>query len=308
MTKKNYYISIALATYNGARYISDLLDSLLKQTRTPDEIIVVDDMSTDGTIEILNAYALKFSLIKVFQNKTNLGVNRNFEKAISLCKGDYIFICDQDDIWLSNNIEKKIETILKMPHDEPNLVVGHTSTVNQQLQKMFSVVPSKDSQDPYEIWPNSYQGTTMCFNKNLWYYLKNWPKNFKEYPYDCYIKNIAFLYGNIYAISNPLILYRIHNGNTSSPSTKYRGNKWNLFRRYCLTVAHLKQIQTTIQNPNNTNLKESRFNAIKYLTNNVLKANKLKLINILGAPSFSISQKIRLMLSSAIYQLRNKAR
>lgn len=99
--------SVALCTYNGASYIQEQIESILNQTMPVDEIVVCDDDSTDNTIYIIQKIASsipkKFRLIR---NSTNLGLCANFMKAISLCKGDIIFLSDQDDIWYDNKVEK----------------------------------------------------------------------------------------------------------------------------------------------------------------------------------------------------------
>ena len=99
-------ISVAMATYNGEKFIREQLDSILAQTITDWELIVCDDVSTDSTIAILEEYANKDGRIQIHKNKVNLGFKRNFEKAISLCSGDYIALCDQDDIWKHDKVEK----------------------------------------------------------------------------------------------------------------------------------------------------------------------------------------------------------
>jgi glycosyltransferase involved in cell wall biosynthesis len=103
-------ISVALCTYNGELYLREQLESIFKQTRFPDEIIVCDDCSTDSTFKILNDFC-KISPVpfKIYVNKKNLGVSKNFERAISLCTGDIIFLSDQDDVWLPEKIEKVIK-------------------------------------------------------------------------------------------------------------------------------------------------------------------------------------------------------
>ena len=99
-------ISIALVTYNGEKFINKQLESLLLQNVLPDEIIIVDDCSKDKTYELLMSFE-KISPfeVKLYQNKINIGVSKNFGKAISLCTGDLIFLCDQDDFWYKNKIE-----------------------------------------------------------------------------------------------------------------------------------------------------------------------------------------------------------
>lgn len=96
-----------MCTYNGEKYVNEQLESIIQQTRRPDEIIVCDDGSTDKTVNIVQK-VLKESGItyKIIKNLTKLGFIKNFEKAISLCKGDIIFLSDQDDYWLDNKIEK----------------------------------------------------------------------------------------------------------------------------------------------------------------------------------------------------------
>lgn len=106
-------VSIVLCTYNGAKYIKEQLDSILAQTYPLHEIIVQDDHSTDETTQILQEYACKHSLIKVFQNDSAQGVNGNFLSAMQRATGEYIAISDQDDIWETDKIENQINSIGK---------------------------------------------------------------------------------------------------------------------------------------------------------------------------------------------------
>lgn len=94
--------SVALCTYNGEKYIKEQLDSILNQTKKVDEIIVCDDCSSDKTVEILNHYSsTNPGLFKIYINEQNLRSVKNFEKAITLCTGDIIFLSDQDDFWVN---------------------------------------------------------------------------------------------------------------------------------------------------------------------------------------------------------------
>lgn len=104
-------ISIALASYNGAKYIRDQLDSILAQTYQNFELIICDDCSTDDTWWILEEYAQKDNRIKIYKNERNLGFKKNFEKAILLCQGEYVATSDQDDIWMPNHLQILIESI-----------------------------------------------------------------------------------------------------------------------------------------------------------------------------------------------------
>lgn len=103
-----------MTSYNGEKYIAEQLDSILTQTYDNFELIICDDCSKDSTVKIIKDYCGKDSRIKLYVNEKNLGFKKNFEKAISLCKGEYIALSDQDDIWLPEHLEKLL-----------NLVQGH---------------------------------------------------------------------------------------------------------------------------------------------------------------------------------------
>ena len=99
-------VSIALCTYNGERFLDAQLTSLAEQSHRPDEVVICDDDSSDGTLGIIQAFADTAPFkVRVFRNSQNLGYVKNFEKAVSLCQGDVIFMCDQDDVWHPEKIE-----------------------------------------------------------------------------------------------------------------------------------------------------------------------------------------------------------
>lgn len=109
-------ISVALCTYNGEKFLKQQLESILNQKVKVDEIIVCDDVSTDSTLSILNHYQLVFPVIfKVFTQNENIGYVRNFEKALSLCNNEIILLCDQDDLWAENKVEKTVAYFHKNP-------------------------------------------------------------------------------------------------------------------------------------------------------------------------------------------------
>lgn len=109
-------VSIALATYNGRAHLSDQLASFVDQSRLPDELVVVDDGSDDGTPGIVLAFAARAPFpVDLVVNGENLGYAQNFGKALSLCSGDLVFLSDQDDVWLSNKIERMIASVVRYP-------------------------------------------------------------------------------------------------------------------------------------------------------------------------------------------------
>lgn len=113
-------ISIAMASHNGAKYLQEQLDSFLYQTRQPDELVVSDDCSSDATLEILEDFRQKAPFdVRIYRNKVNLGYIDNFEKVLSLCKGDIIFLSDQDDVWFC----EKVKTMAAMMTKHPEIFV-----------------------------------------------------------------------------------------------------------------------------------------------------------------------------------------
>lgn len=108
--------SVALCTYNGEKYLKEQLDSILSQEIPVDEIVICDDCSTDETISILKEYETQFpNIFRVFINAENLGYVRNFEKALSFCTGEIIFLCDQDDLWRKDKTQKILQFFSKNP-------------------------------------------------------------------------------------------------------------------------------------------------------------------------------------------------
>lgn len=119
-------ISIALASHNGAAFIREQLDSFARQTCLPDEVVVSDDMSTDETRAIVEAFAREAPfLVRLHVGSERLGYTRNFQRALSLCEGEFIFLSDQDDVWF----DAKLELISRRLHRDAGVHV----VVNDQL-------------------------------------------------------------------------------------------------------------------------------------------------------------------------------
>lgn len=112
-------VSVAIETYNGAKYIKEQIESILSQTIIPNQIIIRDDNSTDETVSILNTYKNKYpEIIQIIVDGKRLGCDLGFIECFRYAVGDIIFSCDQDDIWIENKIEK----ILSLFDDETDLV------------------------------------------------------------------------------------------------------------------------------------------------------------------------------------------
>lgn len=210
----NSSVSVALATYNGEKYLREQLDSLLTQTVALDEIVVCDDGSNDKTVEILKEYSLKCNL-KYVVNEKNLGVNKNFEKAIRLCTNQYVAICDQDDIWFPRKIEVLLKKIREVESDRPCVV----SSQSQSLSKNKGMEPYRTIKDSVGVYATllatgNVQGCTLMLNRKMIDLLKPFPKSYKEVMmYDGYISFVAATCGVKYNIGEVLMFYRHHETN-----------------------------------------------------------------------------------------------
>ena len=114
----NNNIEVALTTFNGEKYLYDQLSSIFNQTMKIDRVIICDDNSQDDTLCIINNFIKRGYPLTLYQNNKNLGYALNFMKCIKLCKSEYIFLSDQDDIWHEN----KVEEIKKLIKNNPNFL------------------------------------------------------------------------------------------------------------------------------------------------------------------------------------------
>jgi len=98
-------ISIAMAAYKGERFLREQFDSVARQTLPPFELVITDDSPDSGTYDLVMEFARRMSFpVRIYRNAQRLGFHANFCKAISLCKGDFVAFCDQDDVWMDNKL------------------------------------------------------------------------------------------------------------------------------------------------------------------------------------------------------------
>ncbi|MDB9235520.1 glycosyltransferase family 2 protein [Halorubrum ezzemoulense] len=217
-------VSVAMCTYNGEEFLSEQLESILNQTRIPDEIVVVDDCSDDKTIEILGEFQESYpSVVKIFENKKNIGITKNFQKSISLTSGDLIAFSDQDDIWKETKLEKCINKLLS----DPEQLVCHNSKIfqrekntNRTLWDTRSPPDAKDAtrQGMRLIQGNYVQGATMMFTKDLIDEILPIPEN---WSHDWYIALMGAIISGIIEVDEELLYYRQHNNNAvGSPQSQ----------------------------------------------------------------------------------------
>lgn len=205
------FISVAIATFNGERFIEEQLNSILKQTRLPDEIIICDDCSSDSTVEIIKRIELTTNIyIKIIENQINLGYTNNFLKAISLTKGDLIFISDQDDVWFDNKIAKVCDLANK--YSNKHVFINDTYFVDEHLNKTGLT----KLQTIKKIYNNDSQFVAGCCTAITGDLLKIFSLMPNDYSYDEWIHYLGSITNTRVVIDEPLQLYRRHGGNTSN--------------------------------------------------------------------------------------------
>lgn len=206
MMREEPLVSIALCTYNGEKHLKQQLDSILAQTYSNLEIVIVDDCSTDNTFSIASNYAEKDSRIKCFKNETNLGFNKNFERAIGLTTGEYIAISDQDDIWLPHKIESLLNNI-----ESKWLIFSNSSYINDDNEilegsMLYSFNPAEHSYKCM-LLANFVTGHTVLFKREFIDYFLPFPQNGF---YDWWMGLIALYHKEIIFLDEILTKHRVH--------------------------------------------------------------------------------------------------
>lgn len=210
--KRDYFISVAMATYNGEKYIREQLESILKQLNEDDEIIISDDGSTDNTINIIKSFEDK--RIKIFDGPRN-GVKQNFANAIYNCTGKYIFLSDQDDIWCDN----KINIVLKTFEKEKCMCIVHDCIVfdssnDDVIYDSFYKYRNSGSGIIKNIWKNTYIGCCMTIDARMKNTILPIPNDIEMH--DQWIGLLCEKEGKSLFINDKLINYRRHNDNVTN--------------------------------------------------------------------------------------------
>jgi glycosyltransferase involved in cell wall biosynthesis len=237
-------ISIALCTYNGERFLSRQLASIRQQTIPPYELVVCDDCSTDGTIEILRAFAASVAFpVRITRNEHNLGFVANFQQAIRLCQGDLIALCDQDDIWYPIRLERSLEEFTGDPEvgfvfSDADIMDDQDQLKGMQLWTSFGFVGKRKEQmfsgDYTVLVKNRFvTGATVMFRSRL---RENCLPIGPGWLHDEWIVAIAAAVAGVKPIDSALIRYRRHAsqqvGLSPAPSFQERNQRhWSELSR-----------------------------------------------------------------------------
>lgn len=220
-----------MATYNGASYIKEQLQSILLQLSPLDEIVISDDSSVDNTVDIIKAFG--DPRIKLIEGQLFKSPIFNIENAIKHATGEYIFLADQDDVWTKDKMEKTLQLLHKC-----DMVVHNCTIVNDALEvtnESFFNLNGSGKGLIKNLVKNSYLGCCMAFRREILDQALPFPKNIPMH--DIWIGMIAELFYKSCFWDEPLVLYRRHGYNVSSSGGRSPYSiqekflfRWNLVR------------------------------------------------------------------------------
>lgn len=222
-------ISVAMATFNGEKFIKEQLESIFCQTIQPQEIIICDDCSSDRTIEIIES--LNNPLIKVYKNITKIGVVENFKKAVSLTmNGNFVALSDQDDVWFSHKLEILYNSIFdykesKVPtiaYSDLILVDNNKGIINESFWNELNHHNHVHNFSTL-LFGNFITGHTILMNSSMKKELELKPID--TILHDVWIAFIALGVGKAVKIDQPLAFYRQHDSNINYNTKNLKPSK-----------------------------------------------------------------------------------
>ncbi len=212
MREKN--ISVAMATYNGEKYIRAQMNSILRNLKPGDEIVVSDDGSTDTTLHILESYGRGEIPVRIVKGPGK-GIKQNIATAIAHCQGKYIFLADQDDVWAEDKVKKVMEHLGK---NGCKLVCHDAKVMNANLTEVMmpSFFAYRNSKPGFfkNLWKNRYMGCCMAFDSSLKKHILPIPDEIEMHDQWIGMKNDMWR-GKSFFLKEQLLLYRRHDANVS---------------------------------------------------------------------------------------------
>ncbi len=215
-------VSVALCTYNGAKFLREQIESIKAQTYPIDELVVCDDGSTDGTIEMVRELTEKVRFkMRIEVNESNLGSTKNFEKALRLCQNELILLCDQDDRWRRDKVEQIVMYLDQNPKKEAvfsnaNIINDFSEETGQTLWESIGFDENQQARwsggEAYKILFQGFvvTGATLAIRKSTVMRLMPFPNVHKNLIHDGWIALALGLENKIGFIADNLVAYRIH--------------------------------------------------------------------------------------------------
>lgn len=227
-------ISVCIATYNGEKYIAEQLRSIAVQLGEGDEIVISDDLSQDGTLDIIKN--LNLPMVRVVKGPCLRSPIPNFEHALREAKGDYIFLCDQDDVWEPNKVECMMKAL-----KHADCVVSDCWVTDGNLKvkaDSFYVLNRTRTGKFYNLFlKNGYLGCCMAMHRRVVERSLPFPKNIPMH--DIWIGNVAAFNFKVAFIPDRLIRFRRHDCNNSVTAKK---SHYSLMRKMEFRWVVLKEL------------------------------------------------------------------
>lgn len=235
-------ISVCIATYNGAKYIGEQLASILKQLSAEDEVVVSDDGSTDGTIDIV--CSLNDRRIRIVDGPRRHSPTLNFEWALRNAKGEYIFLADQDDVWLEGKVTRCVEE-LQMCDCVVSDARVTDSLLNTTSESLFQLMHVKHGRLSNLLWRNGYTGCCMAFKREVLSKALPFPTDIPMH--DIWIGNVAAFCGSLHFINDRLLLFRRHDAAASCNGKRSNYSLWQKLSFRWHTLKNIVKLKTGIR-------------------------------------------------------------
>lgn len=222
-----------MATKNGATFLQEQVDSILPQLRPEDEIVISDDCSGDDTLNVIRT--IHDPRIRLLQCDSEMGIARNFEISINASRGDYIFLADQDDVWLPDKVK-----MMKYALQQYDLVMSDCHLVDDRLnilQRSFYRINRSGQGFLRNLFRNSYMGCCMAFTKRLKERVLPFPPDIPMH--DFWIGLVAELHFRVHFMPDVLVLHRRHGGNASTSGGLSRHPIRHRFMQRCRMLKNL---------------------------------------------------------------------
>jgi len=231
-TQSNTCIAILMSTYNGEKYLRNQILSLQQQTHQNWKLFIRDDGSTDKTCGIIAGFCMDDPRIQRVEDEFgNLGVAKSFFQLLQHSDEEYVIFCDQDDIWLEKKLELLLAAALKhLAEAQPSFVYCDAYAYSDEKGIIVSDSVSHlhaDNLKEFLFFNSGYQGCSILFNKKLADMAKQYEKPF--YMHDDIISLMGHIFGSVYFLPLPLMLYRQHNENVTGET---RLGKWSGLPRF----------------------------------------------------------------------------
>ncbi|MFP5441250.1 MAG: glycosyltransferase [Gammaproteobacteria bacterium] len=225
-------VSVVMATYNGRTFLREQLDSIAAQTQQPDELLIIDDGSSDGTPELLAEWARDKPWVRLDRNPRNLGINATFWRLLTESTGDYVFISDQDDVWMPEKIEQMmgIGTDVPMAFSDAEIIDDEGKVTRASELSRHDWIEGVATPPEFFVHGNFVSGHNMMVSRELIRATPE-PPHSSVIMYDQWLTLSAVLQGGYREIARPLARHRIHARNANNNSALNRAARATQTRR-----------------------------------------------------------------------------